>query len=66
MVFFITGASCFIGVELCRYLSDNGHLVIAMSRRENENLTAIATRGKLKVFRADMIRLVHIFNSQIK
>ena len=54
MVFFITGASCFIGVELCRYLSDNGHQVIAMSRRENENLNAIATRGNLKVFRADM------------
>jgi len=54
MIFFITGASSFIGVELCRYLSDNGHQVIAMSRRENDDLNAIATDGKLKVFRADM------------
>ena len=54
MVFFITGASSFIGVELCRYLSDNGHQVIAMSRRENEDLNAIASDGNLSVFRADM------------
>lgn len=54
MVFFITGASSFIGVELCRYLSDNGHQVIAMSRRENEDLNAIAIDGNLMVFRADM------------
>lgn len=54
MVFFITGASSFIGVELCRYLSDNGHQVIAMSRRENEDLNAIASDGNLRVFRADM------------
>ncbi len=54
MVFFITGASSFIGVELCRYLSDNGHQVIAMSRRENEDLNAIAAGGNLQVFRADM------------
>lgn len=54
MVFFITGASSFIGVELCRYLSDNGHQVIAMSRKENEDLNAIATDGNLRVFRADM------------
>ena len=54
MVFFITGASSFIGVEFCRYLSDNGHQVIAMSRRENEDLNAIASDGNLRVFRADM------------
>lgn len=54
MVFFITGASSFIGVELCRYLSDNGHQIIAMSRRENEDLNAIAIDGNLRVFRADM------------
>lgn len=54
MVFFITGASSFIGVELCRYLADNGHQVIAMSRKENEDLNAIAANGNLRVFRADM------------
>lgn len=54
MIFFITGASSFIGVELCRYLSDNGHSVIAMSRRENEYLEEIAKEGHLEVFRADM------------
>ncbi len=54
MVFFITGASSFIGVELCRYLADNGHKVMAMSRRENEDLNAIAAKGNLRVFRADM------------
>lgn len=54
MVFFITGASSFIGEELCRYLSDNGHQVIAMSRRENEDLNAIAAGGNLQVLRADM------------
>lgn len=54
MIFFITGASSFIGVELCRYLSDNGHSVIAMSRRENEHLEEIKKNGHLQVFRADM------------
>ncbi|SDG63078.1 Nucleoside-diphosphate-sugar epimerase [Prevotella communis] len=54
MIFFITGASSFIGVELCRYLSDNGHSVIAMSRRENEQLEDIKKDGHLQVFRADM------------
>ena len=54
MTYFITGASSFIGVELCRYLSDNGHSVIAMSRRENEHLEAIKMVGHLQVFRADM------------
>lgn len=54
MKFFITGASSFIGIELSRYLSDNGHEVIAMSRRANEKLEVIANKGYLKVFRADM------------
>lgn len=54
MKFFITGASSFIGVELCRYLSNNGHQVIAMSRRANEYLEEIAKDGHLHVFRADM------------
>ena len=54
MKFFITGASSFIGVELCRYLADNGHQVIAMSRRANEHLEEIAKDGHLEVFRADM------------
>lgn len=54
MNFFITGASSFIGVELCRYLSDNGHSVIAMSRRENEHLEVIKKNRHLQVFRADM------------
>lgn len=57
MVFFITGASSFIGIELCRYLTDNEHEVIAMSRRANENLEEIAKDGHLKVFRADMLSL---------
>lgn len=54
MTFFITGASSFIGVELCRYLSDNGHSVIAMSRRESEHLEVIKKNRHLQVFRADM------------
>lgn len=58
MIFFITGASSFIGVELCRYLSDNGHQVIAMSRKENEHLNAIAQDGHLQVLHADMQNLM--------
>lgn len=58
MTFFITGASSFIGVELCRYLSDNGHEVIAMSRKENELLNTIANNGHLRVFYADMLNLI--------
>ena len=58
MIFFITGASSFVGVELCRYLNDNGHQVIAMTRRENEYLNDISSRGQLQVFRADMQNLV--------
>lgn len=54
MIFFISGASSFIGVELCRYLSDKGHSVIAMSRRDNEHLEEIKKDGHLQVFRADM------------
>lgn len=58
MIFFITGASSFVGVELCRYLSDNGHQIIAMTRKENERLNTIASEGRLKVLRADMHNLV--------
>lgn len=58
MTFFITGASSFVGVEVCRYLTDKGHQVIAMTRRDNEHLIAIATGGHLQVFRADMQSLV--------
>ena len=58
MTFFITGASSFVGVEVCRYLTDKGHRVIAMSRRDNEHLNAIAAGGRLQVFRADMQSLV--------
>ena len=58
MTFFITGASSFVGVEVCRYLTDNGHQVIAMTRRDNEHLNAIAASGHLQVFRADMQSLV--------
>lgn len=58
MKFFITGASSFIGVELCRYLADNGYQVIAMSRRENEQLNEIANNGHLQVFYADMQNLM--------
>ena len=58
MKFFITGASSFIGVEFCRYLSDNGHQVIAMSRRENEQLNDIAINGNLQVLYADMQNLM--------
>ena len=57
MIFFITGASSFIGVELCRYLIDNGHQVIAMSRKENEHLNDIANNGRLLVLYADMQNL---------
>lgn len=68
MIFFITGASSFIGVELCRYLSDNGHSVIAMSRRENEQLEEIKKDGHLQVFRADMHYLPELaidFNADV-
>lgn len=58
MTFFITGASSFIGVELCRYLANNGHQVIAMSRKENEQLNAIAKNENLQVFYADMQNLM--------
>lgn len=58
MIFFITGASSFIGVELCRYLAGNDHQVIAMSRKENEQLNVIAQNGNLQVFYADMQNLV--------
>lgn len=60
MKFFITGASSFIGVELCRYLSDNGHEVVAMTRSANEHLEEIAKDGHLEVFRADMQTLLEL------
>jgi len=59
MVYFITGASSFIGVELCRYLTDCGHKVIAMSRRPNEHLGEIARSGQLTLLLADMHNLVN-------
>ena len=54
MIFFITGASSFIGLELCRYLSDNGHKVIAMTRKKNIVLEEIAKNGNLQVYTADL------------
>lgn len=60
MTFFITGASSFLGVELCRYLSDNGHEVIAMSRRANGHLEEIAKDERLQVFRADLQTLADL------
>ena len=54
MIYFITGASSFIGVELCRYLTNCGHRVIAMSRKSNERLNEIASGGKLQTLIADM------------
>ncbi len=62
MKFFITGASSFIGVELCRYLVDNGHQVIAMSRRENAQLNTIAQCGRLQILYADMQNLTEKAN----
>lgn len=58
MVFFITGASSFIGIELCRYLSDNGHSVVAMSRKSNVQLEALAKNGCLRIFRSDLYSLI--------
>lgn len=58
MKFFITGASSFVGVEICRYLTEKGNEVIAMSRKDNEFLNTIAQGGNLQVFRADMQTLV--------
>ena len=58
MIFFVTGASSFVGVEVCRYLTDKGHNVIAMTRRENKHLNTISENGRLLVFRADMQSLV--------
>ena len=60
MVFFITGASSFIGIELCHYLSDNGHEVIAMTRRANGHLDEIAKDGRLNVFIADLQTLAEV------
>ena len=57
MVYFVTGASSFIGIELCRYLTENGHEVIAMSRNANAQLDEIANGGRLKVFDATMQNL---------
>jgi len=58
MIFFITGASSFVGVELCRYLTDKGHEVIAMSRKENVLLNEMSTSGHLQVLYADMQNLM--------
>jgi len=52
--FFITGASSFIGVELCHYLTSKGHKVIAMSRRANEHLEEMAKGGQLQVLQTDL------------
>ena len=60
MVFFITGASSFIGIEICRYLTDCGHRVIAISRRNNEQLQEIAAGGRLRVLRVDMKHLADL------
>lgn len=54
MIFFITGASSFIGVELCRYPSDNGHKVIVVSRKTNDSLEEIAKSGNLRIYIADL------------
>ena len=58
MVYFITGASSFIGIELCRYLTDCGHEVIAMSRKPNKQLEEIARSRHLALLHADMQNLV--------
>jgi nucleoside-diphosphate-sugar epimerase len=60
MVYFITGASSFIGIELCRYLTDCGHEVIAMSRKPNKQLEEIARSRHLALLHADMQNLVGV------
>ena len=59
MVFFVTGATSFVGLELCRYLVESGHKVIAMTRRSNEHLSQLSSGGNLNVFNSDMQNLVN-------
>lgn len=42
MKFFVTGATGFVGSELCRYLLSMGHEVTALGRRESFDLAASA------------------------
>lgn len=58
MVYFITGASSFIGIELCRYLTELGHTVIGVSRRQNGRLEELTHLGHFRVIQADMHNLV--------
>lgn len=54
MKYVITGATSFIGVPLCRYLTDNGNEVFAIVRKNSKNLYRIKDGKNLHILYSDM------------
>ncbi len=54
MRYIVTGATSFIGVQLCNFLLDEGHEVFAVCRKESSRLSVIPRQKNIHIVYADM------------
>ena len=60
MKFIVTGASGFLGVDICKEVLRQGHQVYAVCRKESAGLKNIPTHERLKIVWADLNHLADI------
>lgn len=60
MIYIITGASGFLGVDICKELLRQGHQVYAVCRKESKGLGNLPQNDKLSIVWADLNHLTDI------